>query len=354
MTASASADRPLPGSATGRRPHDDDLAERIGAVVRAASRLRGVAEVTPVITSRTLDGMLGARVHAKAENLQRTGAFKFRGAYNAVSALAPADRARGVFTYSSGNHAQAVALAARLHRVPATILMPRDAPAIKVAATRGYDAEVITYDRYREDREALGRRLAAERGVALIPPYDHDDVIAGQGTATLELVGQCPARLDLLVVPVGGGGLIAGSAVVAASQDPPVEVVGVEPALRTVARDALDRGAPVTGPIVHTVADGQQTASVGARPFAVMARHVQAVVGVSDASLVAALVFAHERLKLVLEPSGAAALAAVLDGTIDVTGRSVGLILSGGNLGVERFRELTSAPANERDAPALS
>ncbi|MDX1659432.1 MAG: pyridoxal-phosphate dependent enzyme [Nitriliruptorales bacterium] len=310
-------------------------------VVRAAERLHGVVHRTPAVTSSTLADQVGARVHAKAENLQRVGAFKFRGAYNAIAALPAAERQRGVFTYSSGNHAQAVALSARLQDTRATILMPEDAPPMKLAATEGYGAEVIRYDRYGEDRAALGEQLAEERGMVLIPPYDHEDVMAGQGTVALELVEQT-GGLDVLVVPVGGGGLISGCAAVAAAHH--IRVVGVEPDERPAARRALEEGHPVELPIVRTIADGQQTPSIGVRPFEVIERHVAGVVGVSDDELVAAMRFAFERLKLVLEPSGASALAAVLaerlSGLAADGSTRVGVVLSGGNIDVERFAEL--------------
>ncbi len=305
----------------------------------AATRLAGVAHRTPVLRSRLLDEEVGAQVLCKAENLQRVGAFKFRGAYNALSALTDERGATGVFTYSSGNHAQAVALAAQLLGVPATILMPEDAPAGKLAATRGYGATVITYDRYRQDREALGRTLAEDLGLVLIPPYDHAHVMAGQGTSALELLDEV-GELDALVVPVGGGGLLSGCATVAAALAPHTEVWGVEPAVRTTARDALAAGHPVQRPVPRTIADGQQTPNIGRLPFEVIAARATGVVGVEDDTLRRAMAFAFTRMKVVLEPSGAAALAAVLSGAVDVAGRRVGVILSGGNVDPGRFCEL--------------
>lgn len=303
----------------------------------AAARLRGVAHRTPVLTSRTLDALTGATVLAKAECFQRGGAFKFRGAYNAVTALDPAVRARGVLAYSSGNHAQAIALAARLHGVPATIVMPQDAPAAKAAATEGYGAELVRYDRYRTSREELGRGLAAERGLTLIPPYDHPEVIAGQGTVALELVEDA-GPLDVLVVCVGGGGLIAGCAT---AVPPGTRVVGVEPAAGDDVRRSLRAGHRVEIPVPRTIADGQQTTSPGELTFPVIQRLVSEVVTVTDAEIVAAMVLAFERLKVVLEPSGASALAALLAGHVpDVDGRRVGVTLSGGNVGAARFAEL--------------
>jgi threo-3-hydroxy-L-aspartate ammonia-lyase len=308
----------------------------------AADRLDGVVHRTPVLTSRTLDEWTGGRVLLKAESLQRAGAFKLRGAYNAMSRLPAETLRRGVLAYSSGNHAQAVALAARLLGTHATILMPEDAPAPKLAATRGYGAEVLLYDRYREDREALGAALAAERDVRLVPPFDHPDVVAGQGTVALELLEQVEG-LDLLVVPIGGGGLAAGCAAAVKGLRPRVEVVGVEPAGRPAARLALERGRPVVVDVPRTILDGQQTSHVGAHPLAVLREHLDAVVGVTDRAVRHALRALLERTHLVVEPSGAAALAAVLDGTIELRGRRAGVVLSGGNLDLARLPELLDA-----------
>jgi threonine dehydratase len=311
----------------------------ISDVERAAATLDGVAHRTPVLTSTALDERVGATVLAKAECFQRAGAFKFRGAYNAISRLTPEQRERGVAAYSSGNHAQAVALAARLLGTTATILMPEDAPALKVAATRGYGAEVVTYDRYRQERTTLGEALADERGLALVPPFNHVDVMAGQGTVALELFEHA-GPVDTLVVCVGGGGLISGCATVAKAQDRPVRVVGVEPAAGDdVARSLTeDRIVEIATP--RTIADGQQTTAPGPLTFAVMRERVDDVVLVSDEQIVAAMRFAFERLKVVLEPSGASGLAALLAGEIDVEGQRVGVVLSGGNIGVDRFTSL--------------
>jgi len=272
------------------------------------------------------------------------GAFKFRGAYNAIAALDPAARARGVLTFSSGNHAQAIALAAKLHGIPATIVMPHDAPATKVAATAGYGAELVRYDRYTQHREDLGTALATERGLTLIPPYDHPDVIAGQGTVALELVEDA-GPLDVLVVCVGGGGLIAGCAL-AATATGSTRVVGVEPAAGDDVRRSLRAGERVTIPVPHTIADGQQTTSPGELNFPIIQRLVDDVVTVTDEEIVAAMVVAFERMKVVLEPSGASALAAVLSGHVPaVAGKRVGVTLSGGNVGAARFAELVGAGA---------
>jgi threonine dehydratase len=311
-------------------------------VDRAAATLDGVAHRTPVLTSTTLDARVGARVFAKAECFQRVGAFKFRGAYTAISRLTAEQRARGVAAYSSGNHAQAVALAAALLDTTAVILMPEDAPPTKLAATRGYGAQVVTYDRYRQERTTLGEGLARERGLALIPPFDHPDVMAGQGTVARELFAQS-GPLDTLVVCIGGGGLISGCATVAAAQAHPVRVVGVEPEAGDDVRRSLAQDRIVEIPTPRTIADGQQTTAPGALTFAVMRRRVDDVVLVSDAEIVAAMRFAFERLKVVLEPSGACALAALLAGRVGAPGERVGVVLSGGNVGADRFAQLLAA-----------
>jgi threo-3-hydroxy-L-aspartate ammonia-lyase len=321
----------------------DPLPVDLDAVEAAAQVLHGVAHRTPVLTSATLDAAVGARVFAKAECFQRTGAFKFRGAYHTISRLPPDQRARGVVAYSSGNHAQAVALSAALHDVPAIILMPEDAPDTKLAATRGYGAKVLTYDRYAQERTTLGDELAREHGMALVPPFNHWDIIAGQGTVALELFAHT-GPLDVLVVPVGGGGLISGCATVAKAGDSTTRVVGVEPAAGDDVRRSLQRGEIVEIPTPRTIADGQQTTAAGPRTFAVMRQRVDEIVVVSDAELLDAMRFAFERLRVVLEPSGASALAAVLAGRVAVAGRRVGLVLSGGNIGVDRFAQLMSAP----------
>jgi threo-3-hydroxy-L-aspartate ammonia-lyase len=306
-------------------------------VLAAAQRLAGVAHRTPVVTSRTLDGLVGATVYLKPENLQRGGAFKFRGAYNRIASLADLP---GVAAFSSGNHAQAVAIAAGLLGTTAVILMPEDAPAAKVEATRGYGAEVVTYDRWTQDREALGTALAEERGLVLVKPYDDPLVMAGQGTAALELIEDA-GPLDALVVPVGGGGLMAGSATAAKALRPETRVVGVEPEAGDDTRRSLAAGERIALEVPRTIADGLQATVPGELTFEVNRRLVDEIVTVTDAELVAAMRFAFDRLKLVLEPSGAAAIAALLAGKVEAAGR-VGAILSGGNVGVERFNELTA------------
>jgi threo-3-hydroxy-L-aspartate ammonia-lyase len=310
-------------------------------VRRAAARLDGVAHRTPVVTSRTLDERTGAQVRLKPESLQRAGAFKFRGAYNTVASLAPRERARGVVTASSGNHAQALALSAALHDIAATILMPEDAPASKAAATEGYGARIVRFDRYSADREALIAEWAEREGLAIVHPYDDERIMAGQGTAALELI-EDGGELDLLLVPVGGGGLISGSATAATALCRGCEVVGVEPEVGDDTRRSLAAGERVVVPVGRTIADGQQLDTPGARTFPVIRERVAAVETVSDAEIVDAMRFAFERLKLVLEPSGASALAALLSGKVDARGRRTGVILSGGNVDVARFRELTS------------
>ena len=310
-------------------------------VRRAAARLDGVAHRTPVVTSRTLDARTGAHARLKPENLQRAGAFKFRGAYNTVASLDPAERARGVVTASSGNHAQALALSAALHGIAATILMPEDAPASKAAATEGYGARIVRFDRYSADREALMAELAEREGLTIVHPYDDERIMAGQGTATLELIEDGGA-LDLLLVPVGGGGLIAGAATAATALCPDCRVIGVEPEVGDDTARSLAAGERVTVPVGRTIADGQQLDTPGARTFPVIRERVAAVVTVSDAEIVTAMRFAFERLKLVLEPSGASALAALLHGRVEATGLRTGVVLSGGNVDVARFRELTA------------
>jgi threonine dehydratase len=310
-------------------------------VRRAAERLDGVAHRTPVVTSRTLDERTGAHVRLKPENLQRAGAFKFRGAYNAVASLAPYERERGVVTASSGNHAQALALSAALHDIAATILMPEDAPASKAAATAGYGARIRRYDRYSADRDALLAELAERERLTIVHPYDDERIMAGQGTATLELI-EDGGELDLLLVPVGGGGLIAGSATAATALCPGCRVVGVEPESGDDTRRSLAAGERVSLPIGRTIADGQQVDTPGRRTYPVIQERVSAIVTVSDAEIVDAMRFAFERLKLVLEPSGASALAALLRGKVHAAGLRTGVILSGGNVDVARFRELTA------------
>ena len=307
----------------------------------AAKRLHGVAHRTPVLTSSTLDRRLGMQVYLKAENLQRMGAFKFRGGYNAVNVLDDAQRARGVVAFSSGNHAQAVALAARLHGCRATIVMPHDAPPAKLEATRGYGAEVVLYDRYTQDRAAIAQALVAERGAALIPPFDHLPVMAGQGTAALELIDDV-GRLDALIVCAGGGGFLSGCAVAARHRLPEIEIYGAEPANGNDLQQSLRSGRIVSIDVPRTICDGQQTQAVGRQPFEVIRVLVRDVLTATDRQVVEAMRFAFERMKIVLEPSGACALAALVAHREQFAGRRVGVTLSGGNIDLARFAALLS------------
>jgi threo-3-hydroxy-L-aspartate ammonia-lyase len=313
----------------------------------ADQRLQGVAHRTPVLRSSTVDHMCGARVFFKCENFQRMGAFKFRGAYNALAQFTPAQRVAGVIAFSSGNHAQAVALSARLLGMPSVIVMPRDSPAAKLAATREYQAgqpssEVVIYDRYTESREAIGQRIAAERGMTLIPPYDHAHVMAGQGTAALELIEDAGA-LDLLLVCVGGGGLISGCAIAARAMSPGVAVHGVEPEAGNDTQQSLTRGEIVHIETPQTIADGAQTQHTGQLTFPIIQQHVKSIVTVSDAQLVKTLRFFAERMKMVVEPTGCLAAAALLEGVIDAHGLRVGVIVSGGNVDMARYADFLRA-----------
>ncbi|WP_371833463.1 threo-3-hydroxy-L-aspartate ammonia-lyase [Ferirhizobium litorale] len=308
-------------------------------VEAARTRIEGIAHRTPVLTSRTADGRTGASLFFKAENLQRVGAFKFRGAYNAIAALAPDVRKNGVVAFSSGNHAQAIAYAASLQQVPATIVMPNDAPTPKVNATIGYGAEVVFYDRYSEDREAIGRRLASESGATLVPPYDHPDVIAGQGTATLELIEEI-GEIDILVTPLGGGGLLAGSALAARALASGVRIIGVEPEAGNDGQQSLRKGEIVSIPVPKSIADGALTPSIGHRNFSILKAMVDDIATASDAELVETMRFFAERMKIIVEPTGCLAAAAVLHGTIDCAGKRVGILLSGGNVDLKTFNAL--------------
>jgi threonine dehydratase len=311
----------------------------IDDVRAAAARIKDVARRTPVVTSRTLNQRVGGEVFLKCENFQRVGAFKFRGAYNAICQLSPDQLRLGVATYSSGNHAQAVALACREVGSSAVIVMPEDTPASKVAATRGYGAEVVTYDRYSQDRVAIGNQLAADQGRVLIPPYEHPHVMAGQGTATLELLEEV-GPLDTLVVPVGGGGLMAGSATAGKALVPKLRVIGVEPDQGDDTRRSLLAGHRVSIPVARTIADGLAADIPGEMTFSVNQRLVDGIEIVSDDEIRAAMKFAFERLKIVLEPSGASTLAALLAGRVEGPVGRVGVILSGGNVDVQRFSQL--------------
>jgi len=299
-------------------------------VLAAAAAIREVATRTPVLTSRHVDEAVGASVYFKCENFQRVGAFKFRGAYNALSRFSAAQKRAGAVAFSSGNHAQAVALAAKLLGMPALIVMPSDAPPAKLAATRGYGAEVVLYERMSEDREALARRLVAERGGTLIAPFDNSEVIAGQGTAAKELFEEV-GPLDFLFVCVGGGGLISGCALAAAELSPACKVIGVEPEAGNDAQQSLRAGHIVRIPVARTIADGAQTPALGELTFPIIKRLVSDIVTVSDAQLLAQMRLFATRMKIVVEPTGCLAAAAVLNKVVPVAGKRVGVIISGGN-----------------------
>ncbi len=308
-------------------------------VVAAAARLAGHAHHTPVLRSATADARWGANFFFKCENVQRMGAFKFRGAFNALSKFDAAQRRAGAIAFSSGNHAQAVALSARLLDMPALIVMPQDAPAAKLAATRGYGAEVVLYDRFSEDREALTQRLAAERGMTLIPPYDHPDVIAGQGTAAKELIEET-GPLDRLYVCLGGGGLTSGSALAARALSPACQVYGVEPEAGDDGQESLRAGRIVQIPVPQTIADGAQTQHLGNYTFGIIRRDVTDILTVSDAQLVEAMRFFAERMKMVVEPTGCLAFAGACADAASIRGARVGVIVSGGNVDLARYAGL--------------
>lgn len=308
----------------------------------AAQRLEGRAHRTPVLTSRSLDEALGASVFLKCENFQRMGAFKFRGAFNALSVLDEGARSRGVIAFSSGNHAQAVALAARLLGIQATIVMPHDAPGSKLEATRGYGGRVVGYDRYSESREAIAQRLAEESGGAVIPPYDHPDVIAGQGTAARELIAEC-GPLDSLFVPLGGGGLLAGSLLAARALLPACKVYGVEPEAGNDGQRSLRQGSIVRIDVPRTIADGAQTQSLGRVTFEIIRTSVTDILTVADQELIDCMRFCAERMKIVVEPTGCLGLAAASSRRAELAGQRIGIILSGGNVDAPRLAALIAA-----------
>jgi len=311
-------------------------------VVAAAKRLAGHAHKTPVLTSRTADSELGARVFFKCENFQRMGAFKFRGAFNALSRFDDAQRKAGVVAFSSGNHAQAIALSAQLLGIPATIVMPRDAPAAKVAATKGYGGNVVLYDRYTEDREAISRRLSEEQGMTLIPPFDHPDVIAGQGTAAKELIEEA-GELDALFVCMGGGGLLSGTALAARALSPRMKLYGVEPEAGNDGQQSFRSGNIVKIEVPRTIADGAQTQAVGDYTFAIIRQNADDVLTATDAELVDCMRFFATRMKMIVEPTGCLGFAAARRMGAGLKGRKVGVILSGGNIDLARFCELTGS-----------
>ncbi|MGK8891404.1 threo-3-hydroxy-L-aspartate ammonia-lyase [Burkholderia gladioli] len=311
-------------------------------VAAAAERIAGHAHRTPVLTSRTVDEELGAQVFFKCENLQRMGAFKFRGAFNALSRFSEAQRKTGVVAFSSGNHAQAIALSARLLGMPATIVMPHDAPAAKVAATRGYGGRVVIYDRYRDDREQIGRALAEKEGLTLIPPYDHADVIAGQGTAAAELFQEVGA-LDAVFAPLGGGGLLSGTALATRELSPGAELYGVEPAAGNDGQQSFAAGSIVHIDTPKTIADGAQTQHLGKLTFPIIRRDVNAILTASDAELVECMRFFASRMKMLVEPTGCLSFAAARQRKAQLEGKRVGIIVSGGNVDLEKFCALIGA-----------
>ncbi|KVA57849.1 threo-3-hydroxy-L-aspartate ammonia-lyase [Burkholderia cepacia] len=313
-------------------------------VAAAADRLEGHAHRTPVMTSRTIDEALGAQVFFKCENLQRMGAFKFRGAFNALSRFDAEQRRNGVVAFSSGNHAQAIALSARILGIPATIVMPQDAPAAKIAATRGYGGKVVTYDRYTEDREQIGRDLAARHGLTLIPPYDHPDVIAGQGTAAKELFDEV-GPLDAVFTPLGGGGLLSGTALATRALSPHATLYGVEPEAGNDGQQSFRSGAIVHIDTPRTIADGAQTQHLGNLTFPIIRRDVDDILTATDAELVDCMRFFATRMKIVVEPTGCLSFAAVRRMKDALQGKRVGVVISGGNVDLENFCTLVSASA---------
>jgi len=300
-------------------------------VAAAHERIKPFAKRTPVLTSSTIDALTGAKVHFKCENFQRMGAFKFRGAYNALSQLSPEQKRKGVVALSSGNHAQAVALSGKLLGVPATIVMPTDAPKVKLEATRGYGAEVVMYNASNEDRQKIAEKLATERGLTLIPPFDHPHILAGQGTAAKELIEET-GPLDILMVPCGGGGLLSGCSIAAKHLSPKCRVIGVEPALGDDGLRAFRSGKLETIRLPDTIADGARTTSLGKITFALIQKHVDDFLTVTDEELLKWMFFLWERMKIVVEPTGALAASALLQGKIDAKGKKVGVVISGGNV----------------------
>ena len=310
-------------------------------VVAAAQRLAGHAHKTPVLTARFADELLGAKVFYKAENLQRMGAFKFRGGFNALAKFSAEQKTKGVVAFSSGNHAQAIALSARILGMPAVIVMPKDAPAAKIAATKGYGAEVVLFDRYTEDREAIGKHLAATRGLTLIPPFDHADVISGQGTAAKELIEEV-GPLDYFFVCLGGGGLMAGCSLAFEALNPECKIYGVEPEAGNDVQQSFRSGAPVKIDVPVTIADGAQTQLVGKLTFPIIQRCAANILTATDAQLVDCMHFFAERMKMVVEPTGALGFAAARFAGIDLRGKRVGVLISGGNVDIPTFTKLLS------------
>lgn len=305
-------------------------------IIKAHQRLAGFALKTPVLTSSTADEMTGAQLFFKCENFQHMGAFKFRGAYNALVKLSPEQKAKGVVAFSSGNHAQAIALSARKLGIRAIIVMPEDAPAAKIAATRGYGGEVVLYDRYQEDREAISNKLAQEQGLTLIPPYDYPDVMAGQGTAAQELFDEV-GELDVLLVPLGGGGLLSGCATVAKALYPNCQVIGVEPAAGNDGQLSFRSGKVVKIATPATIADGAQTQALGHYTFPVIQERVDNILTATDEQLISAMKFFTSRMKIVVEPTGCLGAAVAFGDELDLRGKRVGVIISGGNVDLARL-----------------
>ena len=316
-----------------------EFAVSFNDIAQAHECIAGVAHRTPVLTSRTVDALCGAQLFFKCENFQRAGAFKFRGACNALAQFSPGQKERGVVTFSSGNHAQAIALAASLLGIRAVIVMPNDAPAVKAAATRGYGAEVVLYDRYKESREAIGERLAREQGLTLIPPYDHPHIMAGQGTVAKELFEEV-GSLDYLLVPLGGGGLLSGSLISARALCPACRVIGVEPEAGNDGQRSLSSGRIISIDTPQTIADGAQTQSLGRLTFAVIRELVSDIQVVGDRELVESMKFFAGRMKIVVEPTGCLGAALAFSRRLDLRGRRAGVILSGGNVDLARMAEL--------------
>jgi threonine dehydratase len=322
-----------------KQESDTSLPVTLADIEQAQKRLQDVARRTPVLTSAAADAQAGAQLFFKCENFQRIGAFKFRGAYNAIAQFTKEQLAGGVISFSSGNHAQAIALAARLAGTKAVIVMPSDAPQIKVEATRNYGAEIVFYDRYKDDREAISRKLAQERGLTLIPPYDHAQVIAGQGTVAKELFDEVE-NLDVLVVPIGGGGLLSGCAIAAKTINPTCTVIGVEPEAGNDAQQSFRSRKIVRIDTPQTIADGAQTQQLGSMTFPIICTLVDDIVTVSDTEIVSAMTFFASRMKIIAEPTGCLAAAAVFSRKLKVAGKKAGIVVSGGNIDLARFAAL--------------
>ncbi|MBI1799672.1 MAG: threo-3-hydroxy-L-aspartate ammonia-lyase [Candidatus Eisenbacteria bacterium] len=319
----------------------------VARLIAARERVRGHAHRTPVMTSLTLDERTGARTAFKCESLQRMGAFKFRGAYNTIAQIPEAVRARGVVAFSSGNHAQAVALVAQEFGIPAVIVMPSWAPQSKLDATRGYGAEIVFYDQVGEDRDGLAERLSRERGLTLVPPFNHPEIVAGAATAADELFEEV-GDLDLLLVPLGGGGLLSGSALAARVRCPSCRVIGVEPEAGDDGARSFRSGRLERIETPETIADGARTQSLGPVTFELIRRYVADIVTVPDAELIRAMAFAIERMKLMVEPTGVLALAALMSGRVEANGQRVGVMISGGNADVAQIARWLAGLADDR------